>query len=51
MFRGKIFERQKIIVPWLEVFNFGDTSFKPYYFKKKIGLLSILIKELKREGP
>ena len=50
MFRGKIFERQKIIVPWLEVFNLGDTSFKPHSLKK-VGLLSILTKELNQNGP
>ena len=31
MFGGKIFESQKIIVSWLEVFNFEDTYFKPFF--------------------
>ena len=44
MFGIKIFKSQKIVDPWLKVFNFGNTYFKPLF--KKIGLLSILIREL-----
>ena len=47
MFGIKIFKSQKIVDPWLKVFNFGDTYFKPLF--KKIGLLSILIRELNHD--
>ena len=50
MFGIKIFKSQKIVEivdPWLKVFNFGNTYFKPLV--KKIGLLSILIRELNHD--
>ena len=47
MFGIKIFKSQKIVDPWLKVFNFGNTYFKPLF--KKIGLLSILIRELNHD--
>ena len=47
MFGIKIFESQKIVDPWLKVFDFGYTYFKPLF--KKIGLLSILIRQLNHD--
>ena len=42
MFGGKVFESKKIIVSWLEVFNFGDTYFKQLL--KKLGYYLSLLK-------
>ena len=41
MFGGKIFESQKIIVSRLDVFNFGDTYFKPLFKKEIFHYLSL----------